>query len=192
MGRDQMRAFLAISVSGSPALEENFSSLLSELRHIRGLKGVAPHQLHFTLKFFEDLPENRLAAAKEAAARAAAGAAPFSLRLSGLGTFPEHGPTRVLWVGCAAGSERLVALASDVEKAFAAAGFPAEKRAFNPHLTLARVKDPRGGKEASRFAASHRDFEAAEFEVKELVLYQSVLGPSGPAHTPLGRLRFGT
>lgn len=181
-----MRAFLAVAVEGEEALAR-LRTLLSQLREIRGLRAVPPHQLHFTLKFFEDLPEAKVAAAKAAAARAASASPPFSLDLSGLGTFPPRGPARVLWIGCGGGSEAFVSLATAVEKEFAFDGFAPEARPFSPHLTLARVKDPRAARDAASFAAANAAFDEGKIEVKELVLLHSVLGPSGAAHTPLGR-----
>ncbi|HUM00723.1 MAG TPA: RNA 2',3'-cyclic phosphodiesterase, partial [Thermoanaerobaculia bacterium] len=162
-------------------------ALLSQLREVRGLRAVPHQQIHFTLKFFEDLPADRVAAAKSAAARAAAAASPFSLNLSGLGTFPSRGPARVLWVGCGAGADALSGLASAVEREFSLEGFLPEPRPFSPHLTLARVKDPRAGRDAAAFVSANATFDGGAVEVKELILYQSVLGPSGAAHTPLGR-----
>ncbi len=181
-----MRAFLAVDVVGEEA-RARVGALLAQLRSVRGLRAVPAHQLHFTLKFFEDLPEAKLASAKAAARRAAAGCPSFSLHLSGLGTFPPRGPARVVWVGTADGSQRLDVLASAVEKEFAVEGFEPESRAFTSHLTIARIKDPHAARDASAFASAGAAFDGGTTEVRELVLCQSVLGPAGAAHTPLGR-----
>ncbi|MFI5180531.1 MAG: RNA 2',3'-cyclic phosphodiesterase [Thermoanaerobaculia bacterium] len=185
-----MRAFLAVVVEGEETVAR-LGALLSELRAIRGLHAVPPHQLHFTLKFFEDLPEAKVAAAKGAAARAASVSSSFSLNLSGLGTFPPQRPPRVLWVGCGTGCDALTGLAAAVEHEFTLDGFLPEPRSFSPHLTLARVKDPRAARDAAAFALANASFDGGSFEVKELILYQSILGPSGAAHTPLGRFPLG-
>lgn len=181
-----MRAFLAVAVEGEETLAR-LKALLAQLREVRGLRAVPAHQLHFTLRFFDDLPDAKVAAAKAAAARAAGSSSPFSLNLSGLGTFPPHRPARVLWVGSAEGSEKLVSLASAVEEEFTLEGFAPEARLFSSHLTLARVKDPRAARDVSVFVSANGSFDGGTTEVRELVLYQSVLGPAGAAHTPLGR-----
>ena len=181
-----MRAFLAVSVEGEETVAR-LKALLAQLHEIRGLRTVPLQQLHFTLKFFEELPEVKVAAAKAAAARAASASSSFSLSLFGLGTFPPQRPARVLWVGSADGGEKLVSLAGAVEREFALEGFAPEARPFSPHLTLARVKDPRAARDTAAFALANATFDGGAVEVKELVLYQSVLGPSGAAHTPLGR-----
>ena len=151
---------------------------------------MAPHQFHFTLKFLGETPEERLPAAREAAERAAAGAAPFDLALEGLGAFPDAGPPRVVWAGCGEGREALAALARAVEEAFGEAGFPREPRPFSPHLTVGRVKDPR--KVPGR---SFRDALAREsgrgfgiVPARELVLFRSDLSPAGPTYYPLVRV----
>jgi 2'-5' RNA ligase len=185
-----VRAFLAVAVEGEETVAR-LKALLAQLREIRGLRAVSPHQLHFTLKFFEDLPEAKLPAAKAAAARAASAFSSFSLNLFGLGTFPPGRPARVLWVGLADGSESLVSLASGAEREFTLEGFAPEARPFSPHLTLARVKDPRAARDAVSFVSSNADFDGGTIEVKELVFYHSILGPGGAAHTPLLRARLG-
>jgi 2'-5' RNA ligase len=158
-----------------------------------GIRWVPAHQFHFTLKFLGEVPDDRVAAAREATARAAARISPFDLALEGLGAFPEAGPPRVVWAGCGAGCEELVALAAAVEAAFGEAGFLKEPRTFSPHLTLGRVKDPR--------AIPTRPFRdalargtAAKFgtiAAREIVLFRSDLSPAGPTYTALSRYALG-
>jgi len=185
-----VRAFVAVPITGEEAVTR-LRALLSQLRGIRGLKAVPPQQLHFTLKFFDELPGARVASAKSAAARTAGSSPAVSLSLSGLGVFPPRGPARVLWVGCGAGAEGLMALASAAEAEFSREGFERETRPFSPHLTLARVKDPRASRAAAELAASGAAFDGGTLELSEVVLFQSVLGPAGAAHTPLGRWPLG-
>jgi 2'-5' RNA ligase len=181
-----LRVFLAVPVAGEAVLTR-LSELLDELRALRGVHPVPQHQLHFTLKFFESLAEGDLSAVRSAAARAAGDAAAFRLELKGVGVFPPKRPGRVVWAGCGMGSEELTSLARRVEDSFTVEGFAAEPRPFAPHLTLARVKDPRAAREAAVFATARASFDAGELDVKELVLFQSVLGRDGAAYTPLGR-----
>jgi 2'-5' RNA ligase len=84
-----------------------------------------------------------------------------------------------------------MALASGVEREFALEGFPSELRPFSSHLTVARVKDPRAARDVAAFISANSAFDAGTVDVKELVLYHSVLGPSGAAHTPIGRFALG-
>jgi 2'-5' RNA ligase len=80
----------------------------------------------------------------------------------------------------------LAALAAAVEAAAVRAGFPAEARAFRPHLTLGRVRD-----RAHPAVAAAGPLEPAPFRVAEVVLYRSELLPEGALHTPVERVPLG-
>jgi len=182
-----VRLFVALPVE-DPALADGLAGVARDLAPA-GARGIPRHQLHFTLKFLGEVEEARLGPAREAT-RAAAGPA-FRLELAGLGTFPPRGPARVVWAGCGSGADPLVDLAARVEASFAAAGFPPEPRPFSPHLTIARVKDPVAGSRVARAVAARSLESFGTLEAREVVLFQSVLSPSGPAYTPLLRVRLG-
>ena len=72
-----LRAFLAVPVENETVLSR-LRVILDELRSQRGVRPVPAHQLHFTLKFFEDLDEQEILLVRAAVERAAAEAeAPF-------------------------------------------------------------------------------------------------------------------
>ena len=145
-----------------------------------------PEKLHITLKFLGDIEPARVEALSSAAASAAASLEPFELTIEEPGTFPPHGQPRVLWLGLVDASGRLALMQRALETECAAVGFARESRPFKPHLTLARVRSPQGARE---LAAAHREtpFEPQRFEVSELVVMRSELGPGGSRYTPLSR-----
>lgn len=145
--------------------------------------------LHLTLRFFADLPGERVPAVEEAARAACAASVPFDLEVRGLGRFPSQGPLRVVWAGLGTGREALVALAAALAGALEARGFPAEGKAIAPHLTLARARDPRGSRDAARAIAALVPSTGAfgTQRVDALVLFRSDLGTGPPVHSPLGR-----
>jgi 2'-5' RNA ligase len=96
-----------------------------------------------------------------------------------------------VWAGCGEGAEALVEVAGNVEKALVDAGFPAETRPFSAHLTLGRVKDPAAGREVARRVQALPGESYGRVLVDQVVLFSSVLSPSGPAYTPLQRVRLG-
>ena len=87
-----------------------------------------------------------------AAREVAAEAAPCSFRSPGPGPFPSPSSPRVVWLGLGGDVLPLTQLFYRLEKAFAALGYPPEGRAFNPHLTLGRVKSPANRDAAGRAA----------------------------------------
>jgi 2'-5' RNA ligase len=92
----------------------------------------------------------------------------------------------VLWLGVGpAIPAPLVALQGGLEAAARRCGFAAEEREFRPHLTLARAAGPRpappGATDAARWSEP----------VREVVLFESRLHPSGARYTALETFPLG-
>lgn len=98
-----------------------------------------PDQYHITLKFLGET--TRFSDAEKAAAKALAGLGAFTVAAGGLGVFPSAKRARVLWLDIKEGVPALAAAAARLDGAMSAAGFPADTRAYSPHLTLARMKE---------------------------------------------------
>jgi 2'-5' RNA ligase len=93
----------------------------------------------------------------------------------------------VLWVGVRDGSGALAALARDVEDWMAALGFEREGRAYHPHITLGRVRDP-GGAECTDLLGSGGTQSFGQSTIREVVLYESVTKARGSEYTALFRM----
>jgi 2'-5' RNA ligase len=99
-----------------------------------GLRWTDPETWHLTLAFLGGVERPLLDSVKAAVAKAAAGSAPFTLRLSGeAGTFGG-----VFWAGLEE-APLLDELAAALRVHFAALGRPPEDRPFHAHVTLARA-----------------------------------------------------
>ena len=188
--RKPVRAFLAIELPGS--VKAALARVVAELRAARlgGLRLVRPEGIHLTLKFLGDVPVNRIDAIGAAAERAAGRHAPFTLSLSGVGAFPGGRAPRVLWAGIAGDLDSLRTLQSSVDGSLAQLGFARERRAFNPHLTLARMRDSASREDRSRALCVLRAAqpeEALAFDVDATALFQSTLGPGGAVYRRLLR-----
>jgi len=169
------------------------------LHHIKRLQSTVPdaraswsrdENLHLTIKFLGEIPERFVADLCSAAARAVAGLAPFSLRLERAGAFPVRGQPRVLWLGLSDSLGQLHELHARLENEAVLAGFAKDDRPFQPHLTIARLREPQT---VRTLAAVHRqlDFEPAEFAVSELLVIRSELGSSGSKYSVVTRHRLG-
>ena len=137
-------------------------------------------QLHFTLAFLGEQPEDAVPRLREAAAPCAALPA-FDLTLSGAGSFPDARRPRVLWVGAEQGARELEDLAACLAGGLRSAGFVLEKRPFRAHLSVARVR-PGGERAASRALGAAPKGEIARMRVDGLSLMQSQLFPQGAKH----------
>jgi 2'-5' RNA ligase len=147
--------------------------------------------MHLTLKFLGEIQESVVGTVRDALTGLATGNTPFQAELKGLGGFPNLRRPNVLWAGVTAGAAELVALAEQVEREMESLGFKREGRPFRPHLTLGRVKLDKdlGAVCAQMEKDAGQSFGV--FFVTEMVLFQSVLSPSGANYTALGRFKLG-
>jgi 2'-5' RNA ligase len=181
-----MRLFIALD------LPETIESALMEVREALDPDGgharwVGRGSMHLTLKFLGEVSENRVPEIRRVLERIGCG--PVEARISGIGFFPNDRAGRILWAGIQ--SERLPALAAEVEEAMAGLGFPPESRAFRPHLTLARAS--RKGTMGSRWveaAKTPNEPEFGSFTARSFFLYRSRLEKRGAVHEKLAEFVF--
>jgi 2'-5' RNA ligase len=178
-----IRAFLAIDLPET--LRPGLALAQGELKKSHAdVRWVPQGNIHITLKFFGNLPDAAVPPIIAAARQAASQQAPLSLEVLGAGAFPSSRSPRVVWLGLGGDLLPLSQFFYRLEKAFAQLGYPPEGRAFNPHLTLGRVRSPEGRAQLSR-AIEKLVVAWPPFQVREIILYQSVLSPKGSTYTPL-------
>jgi 2'-5' RNA ligase len=173
------RAFVAIDISPSRELLA-FHTALDAIG--KGLKTVGEESTHVTLKFLGDVNEDAVPAIEECIKAAAFDVKPFEVTIKGAGVFPSRSKARVVWAGLE-GAESMALMTSRLEDCLEPLGFPKEGREFRPHLTLARVKDPRTSSAAADVAEGFKDTEFGRQVVGELLLKRSVLSPKGPTYS---------
>lgn len=181
-----MRLFTGIALP--PEITENLSRLLDHLRPAAHLNWSAPYNLHLTTKFIGSWPEDKLdgllAALHELPPQRV-----MEIRISGLGWFPNPHSPRVLWAGVQA-PDSLVQLARDTDAALAKLGVAQETRAFSPHLTLARIKEPAPLIQLKQAIAALASVDFGSFQANCFHLYRSDPGPAGSIYTQLAEIRF--
>lgn len=176
-----MRSFVAVDVR-NPQLEQ----VLRELGSLgAGMKVVASENLHLTLKFLGEVDPGRVDEIYGAMEEAFGFCSPFQGKLRGLGAFPSPGRMRVVWVGLSEGRERLLEMQGRLEGAFAKLGFRPEGRPFDPHLTIGRVKSPKGKEELTAFVLARQATDFGTFAVERVELKESTLTPRGPIYKTL-------
>jgi 2'-5' RNA ligase len=152
------------------------------------LRKVPAENLHVTLKFLGDVPDDRVAAVRAAVAAGVPPVGPIELRPAGAGFFPPRGAARVFVVHLVGDVEPLGRVYAGVEAALEPLGFPREGRAFKPHVTLGRARDRRGAPAAIRRPVEQNPTLAGEaFVVDAVTLFGSDLRPGGPVYTAVER-----
>jgi 2'-5' RNA ligase len=144
---------------------------------------VAPDNVHLTLKFLGAVDAEQLGALAKTLTSAVSTCAPFQLGLGRLGAYPSPGRPRVLWAGIDAGAAPAALLAARIDEALETLGFKRETRAFSPHITLGRVRQPHAQPRLGEAMAATRIIGTVD--VTRVSLMRSELSPRGARYTEL-------
>jgi 2'-5' RNA ligase len=94
----------------------------------------------------------------------------------------------VVWAGITDGLRELGSLAAAVERAVEPLGFEPERRPFRGHVTLGRVRSPRGCGRLARAIEGRGHARYGTWTVAHVVLYRSHLRRTGSVYEPLATL----
>jgi 2'-5' RNA ligase len=157
--------------------------LLDQLRPAAQLKWSPLANLHITTRFIGEWPEARLPDLLSALGGIPRRPA-FPIHVRKLGFFPNPHSPRTFWAGVEAPPD-LAALAADIDRALDPLGLRPEGRPFNPHLTLARIKDPAPLQKLREIIAAMPSPDFGSFTAARFFLFESRPGPSGSLYTKL-------
>ena len=110
----------------------------------------------------------------------------FDLTVAGAGAFPPKGSPRVVWAGLTENRGRLLAIEREVSERLARCGILSEDRPYNPHLTLARVREAAGLRSAP-LVDGLSEVVLGVTPVDAITLFESCLSPKGPTYVALQR-----
>ena len=145
---------------------------------------------HLTLRFLgNEAPVPQLETLAGDLAVIAGNTQPFSLTVQGIGGFPNLERPRVIWVGLL--GDGLIELAADVRAAVSRAGFGDEDHPYTPHLTIARVRDPKGSSELRNVLQGGHEHHFGVSTITSMALYRSMLDASGAKYIELHRWNLG-
>lgn len=169
------RLFVAIDLS------EATRQLLADLNpHIRGVRWIDAAQMHLTLGFYDDVPDDIELTFRERLSVIEFGA--FFLPVIGVGTFCTKAAPKIIWIGVGKAHPHLFQIHKRVQEAALGAGLEPELRPWHPHITIARCRDV-SAQSLRKFLHTNAEFDAGMIHVENFHLYSSRLTPAGPIHT---------
>ena len=148
-----------------------------------GVRWQDDEQLHITLRYIGEV--ERPVAEDVAAMLGQVRGAPFDLAIQGVGLF-DRGSRRptALWAGVRP-HDAILNLHRKVDRALVRAGLEPERRAYLPHITLARIGG--GGAVVEPWLACHAGLSSAAFAVSHFLLFESHLGREGARYEAMAR-----
>jgi len=181
-----MRAFLGISIPEElkpriESIQDNFCNF--------DIKFVEKENLHFNLKFFKDINNEKTEQLKKILEDVCKQFRPFEIKIEGVGAFPSRNYVRVIWLGVKDGYQTLASLAEMIENALESMGFETEEK-FVPHLTLGRVKSGRNKNDLIILLKESENIEIGKMKVDKIMLFQSKLSPNGPIYEEIFSIKL--
>ncbi|KQT82247.1 RNA 2',3'-cyclic phosphodiesterase [Aurantimonas sp. Leaf443] len=157
------RLFTALEIGRDAALS------LSFLRGgLPSARWIEPENYHITLRFIGDVEPrfaDEIVAALDRVERA-----PFEISLKGVGAFGSRKPHSI-YAGVEAGPA-LAELQGEIDRICRRLGVAPDPRRFTPHVTLARLRQPKA-EEVARYLAGRGDFRSPPFKVSRFALFSA-------------------
>jgi 2'-5' RNA ligase len=179
-----IRSFIAFELPA--AVISLLDNIQQELKALRlKARWVRPQNIHLTLKFLGNIDPADIDVIGRAMVDAAGSCAPFTLTVGGIGFFPGIKRPRVIWVGLGGAKAELLDLQRRLEDRLATAGFPKEKRSFNAHLTLGRIRQAVNPTTLGQAIQDYSDLGNLKFSADRIILFKSDLKPSGAVYSHL-------
>jgi 2'-5' RNA ligase len=181
-----MRTFIGVKLSPTPALRRLHDRLAGLGDRFTP---VSLSNLHVTLKFLGETTPAQVPEIGTVLARIVAGESPTHFQLLGVGAFPNERRPTVVWVGLDR-ADALQRIAARLEADLVPLGFAPEGRAFQPHLTLLRVK-LRPPDALFTILADEVQNDFGMVELAKVSLFESELTRSGSRYTALATYTLG-
>lgn len=162
------------------------AQLLALMGGIAGARWQKDEQLHITLRFIGEV--ERPVAEDVALILSQAHAAPIEAAIDGVGQFDSRGRPNAVWAGVRPHGA-LAELHKKIDQALVRCGLEPERRAYLPHITLARMNAASGA--ADRFLESHAGLASAPFTLDHFLLFESHLGREGASYDAVERYPLG-
>ncbi len=179
------RTFIAIDIP----LNDHVSKILDEFRNDLGkerIKWVDPGQYHITLQFLGDIDDSLINSVNRSLHKISGRCSGFCLKLKEFGVFGNPANPRVLWMGLVQ-SKELEILGNAVDEEMRMLGFKKPDKPFSPHLTIGRIKFLKGRRVLKEWIDKYRYTEFQEINVREIILYESILKSAGPEYIAIKR-----
>ncbi len=185
------RLFLALNAT--VPLAETFLPTLKKLkinadRREMTIKWVPLDNFHITVTFIGERPEEDIQRIILALSEVCSQFAPFDLKIDDVGAFSSEYEARVLWLGVQ-NKKYLGELKSALDRKLIEHNLlpEIEQRVYSPHLTFARLRNPRSVKD---MLSPFKRKSFGKIHVDEVVLYESMLQGAFPVYKPLTRCKL--
>jgi 2'-5' RNA ligase len=179
------RIFIAIKVDPGQNLLKIHTSLKSILGGER-INWTDTANIHVTLAFLGNTEDELIKVVSILLSQKCRGFGDFRFIISGTGVFKNYRDPKVIWAGIEH-NEKLLLLNDQIMNGLKDVGFKLETRQFKPHISLGRIKSITNPDVLKSTLERYKETDIQEVHVKEVILYESILKPTGPVYNKIGR-----
>ena len=183
------RLFAAVKVEPDNRMQDVYDQLRDGLAHEK-IKWVEPHNIHLTLKFFGETPEEKTDDICGVLDEVAKRHQPFEIALKDIGIFGSSYNPRVIWFGMD-NSKEIERLAIDTLNAMEEIGWPRDRQNFRPHVTVGRIKFIKDKRFFQQTLSKFKNIELQTVPVDRFYLIESKLRPQGPVYEVVEEFKLG-
>lgn len=189
-GTEKVRLFVAIPVPDS--IKTALRRMQQTLKEASGdsVRWSTPEQLHITLLFLGYVESTELPALEKAFAAVGKEMPRLHLSVQRLGCFPNERRPRVIWAGLEGDVEPLKQFQGKLKSALQAWCQKPESRAYQPHLTLGRVREGARVRKLGEAMQGHAGARFGEWVAGNCSLMRSQLSPHGATYFEVRHTRF--
>ena len=148
-----------------------------------------PQDLHLTLNFLGDVPDDKLPRICEIMRETLAQHPPFSFELCGLGAFPKPTRPKIVWVGVGNGRSPLSKIFYDLADSLDELRLDRDRKGFRPHITIGRIRPAERWPDSMiEHLSEENEVSIGSVSVEEILLYSSHQEKSETVHTVMDRV----
>lgn len=173
------RLFIGVGISANQEVLEFHQKLKNSFAESR-ISWVIPENMHITLNFLGDTPDEKIPQIIESLEKAGDSSQRFNTMIKSFGIFGTSGKPKVFWLG----ADHEVEWYSLYNSILKSLPMDEKEEKFNAHLTLARVKYFNNDSKAlMSYIENYKAKAFQEVNVHQFQLYQSILLPTGPRYS---------
>jgi len=177
------RTFISVNIDNRETLENLVATQKTLNATGADIKTVEPENIHITLKFLGEIPETQVQRVKEKIIEISF--TPIKLEIEEIGVFPNHRRPRVIWAGVKGEIEQLRQVFKELEEKLQTIGIKKERRRFQPHITIGRVRGGRNRENLLHELLQLQNTRYGEIIVNHISFMKSELTRQGPIYTQL-------
>jgi 2'-5' RNA ligase len=185
-----MRLFIAFPVSKE--IKNKIAKLQKDLKSKvvdEKISWVNPDNIHLTIKFLGEVDPEKVEVIGKIMAKSINRVGVFEMNIENGGVFPSKNKPRVMWVGCNDPTENISKIKKSMDNALKKLGFKKEKKKFNAHLTIGRI---RSMKKISNCvdALLSNEILFGKMKMQKIQLISSRLSPQGSEYEVIKEIKL--